>query len=182
MFAGQSLQDVMNAVGVAIDGLKPSPQPVLNDFDAFLRIDPLLSQLHKEYLDAKDQRRRAKAEFGDDGMCEMAAILEDSAWCSMQARYMELRGDAGRMAAANQIIKDDRRERAEEKARDERERQNAMQEYLIMAELVRRRHGCDEAALWMYAALILMSQNNVQRAAFFRAQAASSHPFNRLAA
>lgn len=89
-------------------GLCPrrSTTSALTELQAFQILDPLLARLHKEYLDAKDHRAKAIKDFGqDDPMTDMAMLVEDSAWCAMQARYMELRADRVLMAKAQTLMK-----------------------------------------------------------------------------
>lgn len=78
MAEAKPLQEIMRRVSEGLDLRAPAPaKAVLNEFDAFLILDGLLTDLNKHYLDAKEQRQSAVREFGEGGMSDMAAILED---------------------------------------------------------------------------------------------------------
>lgn len=99
------LHDVMNEVCRRLDrepGVRPCRPPPCEkpaaEIEIFIRFDPLLCDLHRQYRDACAQRRRHEKDFGrDDPMADVARDIEDSAWCAMQTRYMEVRADRALM-------------------------------------------------------------------------------------
>jgi hypothetical protein len=167
------LQSIMNDVSAHIVEVAP---PVLTELQAFLLIDPLLVRLHKEYLDAKDTRCKSEKDFGkDDPMTDMALLIEDSAWCAMQTRYMEVRADRNLMAKAQSLMEE---ERAKEKIRKDREKAaEAVRLYNVMEMLMKIRKK--EAAIinWVWAIIFLLDN----KAFSFRTYQ-PSHQFNMLAA
>ncbi len=169
----------MNDVSAKLDRALSAPQPAsaLTELQAFQILDPLLARLHKEYLDAKDHRAKAIKDFGqDDPMTDMAMLVEDSAWCAMQARYMELRADRVLMAKAQTLMEEERqvssRKREEENAREALRYYN----YLDMLAQARRRHQSD--INWAALALWLVLGGGLQAFRFYQ----PTHQFNRLAA
>lgn len=179
MGTGKSLQDIMNDVSARLDGalLLPPPVPVLTELQAFLTFDPLLASLHKEYLDAKDNRAKAVKDFGaDDAMTEMAMLVEDSAWCAMQTRYMELRADRALMAKAQDLMEEERlaatRQREKENAKD------ALRYYNYLDMIVRMRRKRESDMNWAALALLLVLNGNLDGFRFYQPM----HQFNRLAA
>ena len=51
------------------------------------------------------RRLKAQKQYGsDDGMTELAVLNEDSAWCTMQTRYLELRNNRDSMARAKSVL------------------------------------------------------------------------------
>lgn len=114
----------MNEMASRVDAIHPAPKEMrpsqpLSELDAFVQIDPLLGNLQKDYLEAKSQRIDLVALYGnDDAMAEVIMDMEDSAWCAMQTRYLELREERELMEKAQRMMR-----RAEEKIEDEKERE-----------------------------------------------------------
>ncbi len=112
----QSLQDVMNTVARQLDALVPQQgrsgsRDTLGELEIFASLDPLLGDLQRQYNDARYTRRTQEKMFGtDDPMGDVARDMEDSAWCAMQTRYMEVRGDRGMMREV-QAIQNEQRDR-----------------------------------------------------------------------
>lgn len=167
------LQSIMNDVGAHIVEAAP---PVLNELQAFLIIDPLLAGLHKEYLDAKDNRCKSEKDFGkDDPMTDMALLVEDSAWCAMQTRYMEVRADRALMTQALGLMEE---ERLKAKIKREQEKaQDALRLYNYMEMLMRIRKKEATATNWIWAMIFLFDQKMLSFRSF-----QPTHQFNRLAA
>lgn len=163
MQQGQQLLDVMNAVSARLDHMSASPRrPVhsraaLDELQTFMLLDPLLADLNKEYLDARGSRLQAEKDYGrGDGMADLAAILEDSAWCALQTRYMELRGDRRMMVQVRQMM-DEARCEEEKEARKEKERE-ALQLYeqMRMFAYMREKNQSSSASWWL---LLMMLRN-----------------------
>jgi hypothetical protein len=148
---------------------------------AFLQLDPLLADLHKRYLDAKATRIQAHKEYGaGDGMGEMTAMMEDSAWCAMQTRYMELRTNRNLMKQARELMEASRREE-EEHARSEKQREAlSMLDQLQMLVSMRQTQAAREkhSVEWM---LFLVFMIGGQNKTLFRNHHAT-YRFNLLAA
>lgn len=111
-----SLQEVMNSI-VAHEIVLPKPviAPVENELEAFIALDPLLANLSKDYKTARSQRKDLQTMFGkDDPMVDVALDMEDSAWCAMQARYLELRKETETMRQAQALIRSLEEERIEQ--------------------------------------------------------------------
>ncbi len=174
-----SLQDIMNDVSAKLDGalLAPPAVPVLTELQAFLTFDPLLAGLHKEYLDARDNRAKAVKDFGrDDAMTEMAMLVEDSAWCAMQTRYMELRADRTLMARAQGLMEEERlaaiRQREKDNARD------ALRYYNQLEMIAKLRRKNESEINWTALLLLLVLNGNLNGLRIYQ----PTHHFNRLAA
>lgn len=183
-FMGNStpLMQVMNEVSSYLDkaGMEPSrPVRTLDEFEAFVFLDPLLAGLRKQFLDAKANRQRAVMEYGaDDGMAELAAMLEDSAWCAMQTRYMELRADRGTMKAAQDLLEEALREQ-EEKDRLQRKEKDMSRSTMLEMTAMMRKQAEDEHAGMLFVIVWMLIQQGAA-IPFFRVQ--RSYDFNRLAA
>lgn len=186
MERGMQLLDIMNEVSARLDQQVASA-PVrtsvsrnykpMDEIQAFMHLDPLLADLNKQYLDAKSSRLQAEREYGrGDGMTDMAAMMEDSAWCAMQTRYMELRANRGLMSQARDLMDKDR---LEEEERTRKEKEKAALNYMHQMQMFARMREAsrNDAAGWWIIAMIYFSQP----APLFREHHAS-YRFNRLAA
>lgn len=135
-----SLQQAMNRVSSGLEqaGLASpeTAQPLREEIDVFAQYDPLLADLQKQYLDARAVRKRQLESFGaEDPMAEIAADMEDSAWCAMQTRYIELRDERLLMARVQKEMRAERRERAR---LSQREKQKRALLFFQQAEIFRR--------------------------------------------
>lgn len=96
-----SLSDVLNdlaggQVAALADTLRRTD--AVTELDLFLEQDALLSSLNNQYRFAREHHMAARKEHGRDSpMADIAADMEDSAWCAMQTRLMELRGNGALM-------------------------------------------------------------------------------------
>ncbi len=180
MGTDRNLHEVLNEVSRNLDRATPvfAAQPkALDELQAFVSLDPLLAGLHKQYQDARQQRMQSVKEYGKgDGMTDMASILEDSAWCAMQTRYMEVRANRVLMAKAQRIMEETRIEEEQAiKAAKEREARQALEQMQLFANMHDTKEE-SEVGLWL--ALLMMYNPNQN---FFR-NYRPSYPFNRLAA
>jgi hypothetical protein len=167
------LQSIMKDVSANIVPAAPS---VLTELQAFLVIDPLLARLHKEYLDAKDTRCKSEKDFGKgDAMTDMALLVEDSAWCAMQTRYMEVRADRALMSQAQSLMDDERAK--DKKQREQEKTADALRFYNYMEMLMRIRKREVSSINWLWALIFLFDH----KAFNFRTYQ-PTHQFNRLAA
>src|ERR1700754_3624501 len=98
---GASLSDVMNelAGGKIISGL--TGHAIINplsEIDYFVQLDATLEELQYRYQQAKEYAQAACREHGAESpMADLAIDMEDSAWCAMQTRLMELRAQGDLM-------------------------------------------------------------------------------------
>lgn len=176
----RDLREILNDVSIQLETVRPyehtAPDRTISELEAFMHFDDLLSKLHKEYMDAKEQRQKAVQEFGqDDPMTEMAVLVEDSAWCAVQTRHMELRDDRALMKSAQDAIEEDRRKK-EARARLEREK-DYLEKYHAMQMLLRNKQIEQDrsALLWFIMGWFDPLRNNIFRAPF-------THRFNLMAA
>ena len=66
----------------------------LDEVSLYCEVDPLLSDLYKEYKNAKAQQQSLKKTAPkNDPMLDVAADMVDSAWCMVTTRVLELRED-----------------------------------------------------------------------------------------
>lgn len=78
----------------------------LSEIEAFMCFDEVLASLNKQYLEAKQQRKELMAIHGaDDAMVEVALDMEDSSWCAMQTRYIELRQERELMEKVQRLMR-----------------------------------------------------------------------------
>jgi len=181
MSAGNSLQDIMNEVsaGLASGTIPASPAaaPTMSELDAFAMLDPLLADLQKQFLDARGNRIKSQKDNGaDDAMTEIAQWAEDSAWCAMQTRYMEVRGDRGKMTEAQRLMQEHER-----KVR-EREKEKQARDDLYLAEQLRifdraQKLAASEALFEWFLIYFLFDHDRMLRSVY-----QPSYTFNRLAA
>ncbi len=151
----KNLHDVMNDVAAALErrGCTPRRMPrgeALTELQAFAALDPLLLDLRKEYLNAQEYRRQIEKDFGcDDGMTDMAILAEDSAWCAMQTRYMELRADSCLLMEAQALMEQCALEK--EKRDLEVRQQQALENYQYMSMLsrIQRQKEQDDSYFWL---------------------------------
>jgi hypothetical protein len=143
-----SLQEIMNdiaggnpdAIMSQLDKPQSKPQK-LDELEAFMALDPLLTNLNKDYLEAKNQRKALVAQFGaNDPMVDVALDMEDSAWCAMQTRYLELRDQRELMAKAQQIMLQSERDcQAIKKKEIQKERQRQFELYLTFLKIIEKK-------------------------------------------
>lgn len=175
----QNLHDVMNVVTSHLEMVLTAPRipsGVMSELEVFACEDGLLADLQKQFMDAKDHHRRAVKEYGPhDGMTEMAILLEDSAWCAMQTRYMEVRSNRALMKKV-QAIMEEQRIAAERAVKAEAEKE-ALYQYRLMQTLNASDKRKDDEATGL---LLFLMMHNQMHMPMFRVPA--SYSFNRLAA
>ncbi len=105
------LREVLNALAAAPGesmgapecdaGLLFGPQAP-EDLIRWIGVDSQVLALYKHYLDARARYLQVLLSQGkDDGFCETAADMADSAWCALEARIYELRLDAAAASRAD---------------------------------------------------------------------------------
>lgn len=163
------LHDVMNEVCRQLDRApveKPC-RPVCDsvaEIDIFIRFDPLLCDLQCQYKNARAHRRRHEKDFGkDDPMADIARDIEDSAWCAMQTRYMEVRADRALMQKVQSAQRSER-EAAERKKSNEK-RQDALMLFFQTEILSRMRQQAKSPAIFDWLLILWLMKR-------------MSHPFS----
>lgn len=162
----QTLHQTMNNVVKSLDEFDLRPQGELNreplsELEAFARLDPLLAHLNKQYLNAKAEHAELRRLNGaDDPMAEIAADMEDSSWCAMQTRYLELRRDGEKMREAQRLMREEA-EQVEEEKELEKEKKKAL-DYNRLLELyqIKENQKTPEIIEWYLAVTWL---NDMQR-------------------
>jgi hypothetical protein len=143
--------DMLNEQHADIGGAEP-----LSELEAFAQLDPTLAGLNKEYLEAKDYRQElVRLNGADDPMAEVAADMEDSNWCAMQTRYLELRERREMMAQAQRLMRAS--EEKIEKEIEERKTAQSMRflEWAKSIERIRKAQKSDPILEWACALMIL---------------------------
>lgn len=136
----------------------------LSELEAFIVLDDTLDALNKQYLDAKAQRKELVALSGaDDAMAVVAMDMEDSTWCAMQARYIELRANRKMMARAQKMMRqrDLQIEELEERIlqSDKVKQAQNFANYLKILEIVKEKNKTPRIFEWM--ALFLFLRINI---------------------
>ena len=170
----KSLNSIMNEMACNQSALKSLPQhqaktlEPLNEIEAFILLDDTLENLHKQYLEAKAQTKELIALNGtDDAMAEIAIDMEDSAWCAMQTRYIELRAKRHLMARAQDMMR--HRDKQIEELKESAEATNKQRQardfmnYLKLMEAIKEKNKTPQIFEWLILFLIfrfdLMAQN-----------------------
>lgn len=175
--AQKSLHQIMNEIVGRIDTLdalsfnsskdfghlKPSPKRQkslhgkanpLSEIDAFMQLDSLLAQLHKQYLEAKLHRQDlVKASGPNDPMSEIAIDMEDSAYCAFQTRFIEMRQISDMMAKAQRMMRESV-EQIELEANVQREKE--FRDFILLSKMQEKLHIENKQGGFEYAILLLM--------------------------
>lgn len=101
MKQGQSLQQIMNQMVSRLEQIVPDDVYAdrAHDFEwpmiqVYIRIDPLLADLFKQYQDARTQYKKIERERGEnDPLADVTRDMADSARAAVTTRYIELDGD-----------------------------------------------------------------------------------------
>ena len=159
------LNDAANLVASGAVTLQKAPLKPMSELEAFASLDPLLSSLRKDYLDTKSQRAQALREYGaGDAMVEMAEWAEDSAWCAMQTRYMELRADRPMMIQAQSLMQESLEDYRAQESREKQKEAIKTAQQLLLFQKMREVQDDKKSSLWLLMLLLLTDQNS-----FFRA-------------
>ncbi len=181
----RSLNSIMNEMArtqSAMAKVKPRQahhgMKALTELEAFRLLDNTLENLHKQYIDAKAQTKELVSLNGtDDAMASVAIDMEDSAWCAMQTRYLELREKRHLMAQAQDMMRrrerqlNDLKERVEQshKQRQARDFMN----YLKLMEMIKKKNKTPQIFEWLMLFLIFRDK--------FFGQHAQQNSYNKLA-
>jgi hypothetical protein len=155
-----SLSDLVNELARAPSSIGAPNEPVseLDEFEAFCQFDTLLSALNKDYLTAKAQRQLQEASFGkDDAMAEIAALAEDSAWCALQTRLLELRRDAALRRQVNEIIRRRKTIALQQKIQEQaKEKADMLRSFFLLMKQKKRAEKENKSNIFEYAVLLFM--------------------------
>jgi len=169
--AEKSLHQIMNEIVGRIETLTPGEQfaslkpdsarpkaksykDPLSELEAFAKLDDLLAHLQKQYLDAKQHCKQAVEEHGaDSAMAEMAMDMQDSAWCMLQTRHVELRQVRDMMDKAQRLMRDSREEKENERAK---EKQKEFSAFIMLAKAQAKLREQEQRGGFEYAILLLI--------------------------
>ena len=175
----KSLNSLMNEMArteSAMSRIKPRRPHVhmkpLSEIEAFILLDDTLENLNKQYLNAKRQANDlVNLNGADDAMADIARDMEDSAWCAMQTRYLELRAERNIMARAQDMMRrrnkqiQDLKERATQRHKQKQARE--FMNYLKVIKTVKEKNRTPQIFEWLMLFLILridmLGQNTKQR-------------------
>ncbi|MEM6812035.1 MAG: hypothetical protein AAF549_06170 [Pseudomonadota bacterium] len=162
----KSLHQIMNDIVGRLDSLQPhehshapnkkkkKSRDPLSEIEAFMKLDDLLARLHRQYLEAKAQRKDlTKAHGSNDPMTEIAMDMEDSAYCAFQTRYIEVRQIQEMMARAQRLMRE-REEEIELEKRKEREKE--FQNFILLSKLQEKARQRGRMGGFEYAVLLLI--------------------------
>lgn len=96
-----NLQEIMNRMvsrleGIKTDGPDSYQKDPWTEIKAYIGLDPLLGDLHKQYLDARALHKKLLNDSGkDDPMTDAAFDARASAVSAIETRVLELRKDEG---------------------------------------------------------------------------------------
>lgn len=143
----------------AMDVNSTAPQP-LTELEAFTLLDNTLDDMHKQYLDAKIQRQELNKMMGaDDPMTLVAMDMEDSCWCAMQTRYIEVRAMRDMMDKAQSLMRQRDQLINEKKLRiliqDKERRARDFFLYLKVMQIIKEKNKTPNIFEW-FAALIFL--------------------------
>lgn len=135
----QSLQEIMNRLAhqpEEICAAATNPLKILDEMSAFIQLDETLADMNKQYLDAKAHRKNLVRLHGrNDAMTEIAYDMEDSAYCALQTRYIEVRQCRELMTEAQRLM---RQSETLEKARIEKDKLEKRDAFLINLKIYQR--------------------------------------------
>lgn len=162
----QSLNSIMNEMARRQDVLsyavvKPSKKlEPLSELEAFAVLDDTLEALYKQYLDAKAQRKELVLIGGaDDAMASVAMDMEDSAWCAMQTRYIELRKDGLMMKRAQKMRRQRDLEIQEQEEvilqNDKIKQARDFANYLKILKIMKQKNKTPRIFEWLFVFLLL---------------------------
>ena len=99
----RSVQDIMNQMAGRMDALLDAQErtrttretgDIPEELRFWIAVDPLLGDLHKQFIDARAGHMRLSRTRGvDDPMTDVANDMVDSAQCAFETRLIELRQD-----------------------------------------------------------------------------------------
>ena len=98
-----SVQDILNQMAGRMDALLDAQErtqktretgDIPEELRFWIAVDPLLGDLHKQFIDARASHMRlSRIRGADDPMADVANDMVDSAQCAFETRLIELRQD-----------------------------------------------------------------------------------------
>lgn len=109
----QSIQDTMKRLSLRMDSILDDHErrhgrddDIPDELRFWLAVDPLLSHLYKQMIDAKGHHKNLKSLRGaEDPMTDVAADIYDSSICAFKTRLLELRHNEEAKAAVLAMAK-----------------------------------------------------------------------------
>lgn len=142
--------------------LRKSP---MSELEAFIQMDPLLADLHKEFQDVRRNHRDLLFKNGcDDPMAQMAADMEDSAWCAMQTRLLELRNQPIKMRMAQRIQNEARREAEKQEEQDRAKVIGGFIQQVATVENRKQDRGMPGLIEWLIFYIYVLREHNLMPA------------------
>lgn len=156
--AALSLTDVINDLAAGrMQALTAPPEPARapGELAVFIDLDPVLATLNQQYLYARRNHATARKQHGSDSpMADIAADMEDSAWCAMQTRLMELRAQGDMMRRVQKIMWEAERA-AQKDIQDEKDRRALTFFYrLETAQLIKKKNKSSVIYEWLAMIII----------------------------
>ncbi len=159
-----TLSDVLNDLAggrIASRARAPAPATRRTEADIFMDMDGVLESLDRQYRYAKQQHTAARLEHGADSpMVDIAADMEDSAWCAMQTRLMELRADGSMMRAVQKKMLEEARE--EENARQALKDRKALDFFNRMEALRLFKRNNKSSSIYEWLAFVIIMHQIVR--------------------
>lgn len=96
----------------------------------------------------------------DDPMAEMAAEAEDSAWCRMQTRYLELRSERQLMARAQRLMREEELKDAKEKREEKKKKDIAFMRLLMTFEKLKKKIDYTDTFVILFLAIFFQKEDD----------------------
>lgn len=130
----RSIKEIMNQMADRMDALLDERErarktretgDIPDELRFWIAVDPLLSDLHKQFVDARAHHQRLMRSRGSgDPMTDVANDMADSAQCAFETRLIELRKDEDSKAMVLALMRRAHAMREEELNAKERARSN----------------------------------------------------------
>lgn len=155
----------MNDMTQRLDTLCPQDNEAschksLSELEAFILMDSTLAALNKQYLESRDHRRQlANLNGADDPMVEVAMDMEDSNWCAMQTRYLELREERELMEKAQRMMRASEEKVEQEKVLKKQRNKHELAYFTRMLEKIREQNNkTPEILEWIFVFMLFRTQ------------------------
>lgn len=168
-----SVQDILNQMAGRMDTLLDAQErtrktretgDIPEELRFWIAVDPLLGDLHKQFLDARAHHLRLSRVRGvGDPMTDVANDMADSAQCAFETRLIELRQDEDSKAMVLALMRRAHAMREEELNEEARDRvTNFWREFLRPKH--RRAAPAGTSSFFMTMATLLVLRHNVENA------------------
>jgi hypothetical protein len=162
-----SIQDIMNQMAGRMDSLldacdhahASSGPNMLDEVRLWVSVDPLLADLHKQYLDARINHTRVRDKHGSrDPITDIASDMEDSTQCAVETRLIELRQSAEAKALLQAIIRKAHAVREDELVAVERARSSRYWKQFALRKASRATARGQNSFFMMIIGLLMLQQ------------------------